>query len=289
MRQVLFTIPVVGFKVFGYGAMLVLAFVTSTWLSCWRARREKLDPDAVLDMAFWLFAGGLIGARVFYCVQYWGRGIDNILDVFQYWKGGIVYYGGIFGGFLAFLIYCKFRKLPVRPYMDALTPSIAVGTLFGRLGCFLNGCCYGDVCHLPWAVSFPPHSPPWESEVRFKMIPPDALASLPLHPTQIYSAIDAFVLLVVLSAYYPLRRRDGEVFGVLLLTYPITRFLIEYLRNDEGIFFLGLTISQTISVGMLAICAAYWFWLSRFPRGRYADSAGLDESAVRGSLSAVAP
>jgi phosphatidylglycerol:prolipoprotein diacylglycerol transferase len=289
MRQVLFTIPVFGgVPVYGYGAMLVLAFVTSTWLATWRARREKLDPDAVLDMAFWLFAGGLVGARVFYCIQYWGRDIDSILDVFQYWKGGIVYYGGIFGGFLAFLIYCKVRKLPVRPYMDALTPSIAVGTLFGRLGCFLNGCCFGDVCSLPWAVSFPPHSPPWNSEVTLGMIPANALGSLTLHPTQLYSAIDAFVLLILLSAYYPLRRRDGEVFGMLLLTYPVTRFLIEFLRNDEPIFFLGLTISQTISLGILAICAAYWLWLSRYPRERYADVAGLDGPAVRGSLSAVA-
>jgi phosphatidylglycerol---prolipoprotein diacylglyceryl transferase len=290
MRQVLFTIPVFGgVKVFGYGAMLVLAFVTSTWLACWRARREKLDPEAVLDMAFWLFAGGLIGARLFYCVQYWGRGINNLLDVFQYWKGGIVYYGGIFGGVLAFLIYRKYRNLPLRPYLDALAPSIAVGTLFGRLGCFLNGCCYGDVCKLPWAVSFPQHSPPWDSEVHFGLIPADALHSLPLHPTQIYSAIDAFVLLILLTAYFPLRRRDGEVLGVLMLTYPITRFLIEFLRNDEPVFFMGLTISQNISLALLLASAAYWMWLSRYPKGRYADTAAGDGGlGTRPVLSPVA-
>jgi len=288
MRQVLFTIPILGgVKVFGYGAMLVVAFVTSTALACWRARREKLDPEAVLDMAFWLFAGGLLGGRLFYCYQYWGRGIDSVLEIFQYWKGGLVFYGGIFGGFLAFLIYCKRWGLPVRPYMDALTPSIAVGTLFGRLGCFLNGCCYGDVCHLPWAVSFPQESPAWVSETRLGMIPPNALHSLPLHPTQVYSALDAFVLLILLTAYYPLRRRDGEVFGVLLLTYPITRFLIEFLRNDEPIFQFGLTISQNISLGLLIVCAAYWLWLSRFPKGRHADTATGDLGS-RPVLSAAA-
>ncbi|MDR3621283.1 MAG: prolipoprotein diacylglyceryl transferase [Paludisphaera borealis] len=289
MRQVLFTIPVFGgVSVFGYGAMLVLAFVTSTWLACWRARREKLDPEAVLDMAFWLFAGGLLGGRLFYCYQYWGRGIDSPLEILQYWKGGLVFYGGIFGGFLSFLVYCKRRSLPVRPYMDALTPSIAVGTLFGRLGCFLNGCCFGDVCHLPWAVAFPQHSPAWENQTRLGMIPLDALQSLPLHPTQVYSALDAFVLLILLSAFYPLRRRDGEVFGVLLLTYPVTRFLIEFLRNDEPIFRFGLTISQNISLALLLASAAYWFWLSRFPRGRYADTATLGEHAVPRALSPAA-
>ena len=272
MRQILFTIPVFGgIKVFGYGAMLVLAFASSTWLAVRRTSREKLDPELVLDMAFWLFAGGLIGARLFYCVQYWGRGIDSVLDVFQLWKGGIVYYGGILGGVLAFFLYRRVNPFPVRPYLDALAPSIAVGTLFGRLGCFLNGCCFGDVCHTALGVQFPKGSPPWESEVRFGLIPQDALHSLPLHPTQIYSAVDALVLLVLMSAYYPMRRRDGEVMGVLMIAYPVTRFLIEYLRNDEGIFFAGMTISQTISVGLLAAAAAYWYWLSRLPKGRYAD------------------
>ena len=272
MRQVLFEIPIFGgIKIFGYGAMLVLAFAASTWLACRNARREKLDPELVMDMAFWLFAGGLIGARLFYCIQYWGRGIDDLFDVFKFWKGGIVYYGGIFGGVLAFFLYRRVNPFPVRPYLDALAPSIAVGTLFGRLGCFLNGCCFGDVCHLPIGVRFPQESPPWESEVRLGLIPATALHSLPLHPTQLYSAFDAFVLLVVLMAYYPLRRRDGEVMGVLMILYPITRFLIEYLRNDEGIFLLGMTISQTISVGLLAGTAAYWYWLSTLPKLRYAD------------------
>ncbi|MDG3003447.1 prolipoprotein diacylglyceryl transferase [Paludisphaera mucosa] len=272
MRQILFTIPVFGgVKIFGYGVMLVLAFASSTWLAVYRARREKLDGDLVMDMAFWIFAGGLSGARLFYCIQYWGRGIDNVLDVFQFWKGGIVYYGGIFGGALAFFVYRRFNPFPVRPYLDALAPSIAVGTLFGRLGCFLNGCCFGDVCHTALGVRFPRESPPWESEVRLGLIPPDALRSLPLHPTQLYSALDAFVLLILLSAFYPFRRRDGEVMGVLMIAYPITRFLIEYVRNDEGIFFAGLTISQTISVGLLAAAAAYWYWLSRCPKSRYAD------------------
>ena len=116
MRQVLFTIPIFGgVKVFGYGAMLVLAFIGSTWLATWRARREKLDPDVILDMAFWIFFIGLVGARLFYCFQYWGRGINSLLDVLQYWKGGIVYYGGVLGGSIAFFVYRHFRPFPLRP------------------------------------------------------------------------------------------------------------------------------------------------------------------------------
>jgi phosphatidylglycerol:prolipoprotein diacylglycerol transferase len=272
MRQVLFTIPIFGgIKLFGYGTMMVLAFIGSTWVATWRARREKLEPEVILDMAFWIFFTGMVGARLFYCIQYWGRGIDSLLDVVQYWKGGIVYYGGILGGVIAFFAYRHFRPFPLRPYLDVMAPAIAVGTLFGRLGCFLNGCCYGDACNLPWAVSFPKFSPPWERQYYLGLIPPDATHSLPLHPTQIYSALDALVIFILLTAYYPLRRRDGEVMGLLIITYPITRFLIEWLRNDEGVFFAGMTISQNISIVLLLCGVAYWFWLSRFPRARHAD------------------
>jgi phosphatidylglycerol---prolipoprotein diacylglyceryl transferase len=266
MRQVLFTIPVFGgVRVFGFGAMIVLAFISSTWLACWRARREKLDPEVVMDMSFWVVFFGMVGARLFYCFEYWGVEINSLRDVLQYWKGGIVFYGGVVGSAIAFLIYRKLRPFPLRPYMDVLAPSIAVGIFFGRLGCFLNGCCFGDTCQFPWAVSFPQPSPPWLQQVQLGLIPRDAAWSLPIHPTQIYSAIDGLVLLGLLSAYYPFRRRHGEVMALLMVTYPVSRFLIEYLRNDEGAFFAGLTISQTISVALMLTGLAFWAWLWQQP------------------------
>ena len=96
------------------------------------------------------------------------------------------------------------------------------------------------------------NSPSWAQHYHLGLIPPNAPYSLPVHPTQIYSSIDALVLFLLLSAFYPLRRRDGEVLGLLMLTYPISRFVIEYLRNDEGVFFAGMTISlKTISASQL--------------------------------------
>ncbi len=189
-----------------------------------------------------------------------------MLEAFQYWRGGIVYYGGVVGGAVGFLAYRWFYPFPLRPYLDAIAPSIALGTFFGRLGCFLNGCCYGDQCQLPWAVSFPARSAAWGHQVNAGLISEGASHSLPVHPTQLYSALDGLVLLLLLSAFYPLRRRDGEVMGLLTLTYPITRFLIEYLRNDEGAFFGGLTISQNISVALLLGGIVYWCWLLTLPR-----------------------
>jgi phosphatidylglycerol---prolipoprotein diacylglyceryl transferase len=272
MRQVLITLPIFGgVRVFGFGVSIVLAFISATWLAAWRARREKLDPEVILDMAFWVCFSGMVGARLFYCYEYWGYEIKSVWDVVQYWKGGIVFYGGIVGGTIAFFVYRWYRPFPLRPYMDVMAPSIAIGTMFGRIGCFLNGCCYGDSCALPWAVSFPRDSPPWLHQAALKLISPDAAWSLPVHPTQLYAAIDGLVLLLLLSAYYPLRRRDGEVLGLLMVTYPITRFFVELLRNDEGVFFAGMTISQNISVALFGAGVVFWAWLFKQPKELYRD------------------
>jgi phosphatidylglycerol:prolipoprotein diacylglycerol transferase len=272
MRQVLITFPIFGgVSVYGFGAMLVVAFVAATGLGWWRAKREHLDPEVIVDMAFWVCLSGMIGARLVYCYEYWGREINGLWDVVQYWKGGIVFYGGIIGGTIAFFSYRRLRPFPLLPYMDVIAPSIAVGTLFGRIGCFLNGCCYGDVCRFPWAVAFPAPSPPWSHHRGLGMIAPDALYSLPIHPTQIYASIDGLVLLLLLSAYFPLRRRDGEVIALLMVAYPVTRFLIEFLRNDEGAYFAGLTISQNISVFFFVGGIVFWAWLRRQPAELYRD------------------
>jgi phosphatidylglycerol:prolipoprotein diacylglycerol transferase len=277
MRQILFEVPWIGVKIFGYGLMLFFAFLGAMNLAAWRARREKLDPELVYDMALYVFIGGLVGARGFYVLEYWGRpGVNSFWEIFEIWKGGIVLYGSVLGGTIGFLIYRGRRWFPVLAMLDAIAPALAVGVAIGRFGCFLNGCCYGDTCSLPWAVRFPSQSPPWNAEVTQNLIRPDAAWSLWLHPTQLYSTVDGLILFLLVSAYYPLRRRDGEVMGLLLLTYPITRFLIEHLRNDEGIFLAGMTVSQVISVGLLGFAAVYWFALSRSPAIRWADAAHAD-------------
>jgi phosphatidylglycerol---prolipoprotein diacylglyceryl transferase len=274
MRQILFVIPGVGVKIFGYGLMLFFAFLGSMYIAAWRARREKLDPEVVYDMALYVFIGGLIGARGFYVLEYWGDKVNSFWDIFEIWNGGIVLYGSILGGTAGFLFYRWRRWFPILPMLDAIAPALAFGIAIGRIGCLLNGCCYGDTCNLPWAVRFPKHSPPWVSELARNQIAPDAEFSLWLHPTQIYSTIDGLILFLLLSAYYPLRKRDGQVMGLFLLTYPVTRFLIEHLRNDEGVFAAGMTISQFISVGLFVFGVAYWVALARRPAVLYSEVEG---------------
>jgi phosphatidylglycerol:prolipoprotein diacylglycerol transferase len=272
MRPVLFEVPFIGVKVVGFGAMMVVALFASIAVAVWRARREKLDPEVFFDLGFWMIVGGVIGARLFFVVQH-REAVRSFTDVFKIWQGGIVLYGSIMGGAAAFLIYRAYRPFPFRPAIDVVAPAVILGVAIGRVGCFLNGCCYGDVCNLPWAVRFPAETLPWAHQVATGLIPRSAPASLPIHPTQLYSVADGLIVFGLLSAYYPLRRRDGEVMALLAVTYPVTRFLIETLRDDEKSFFAGLTVSQNISILIFLGGLAFWYYLTRLPVGRYTDTA----------------
>ena len=137
-----------------------------------------------------------------------------------------------------------------------------VGLAIGRVGCFLNGCCYGGPCDLPWAVSFPAGT-----EVAATVSAAAAGGpSVPVHPTQLYAAIDAALLAALAVAFTPLARRDGEVFALVLTLHPISRMLLEEIRVDEPPA-LGtpLSISALISLVLLALAAGLWWWISRQP------------------------
>jgi phosphatidylglycerol---prolipoprotein diacylglyceryl transferase len=272
MRRVLFEIPELGVRVHSFGLALLVACLGAFYLTVRRARRERLDPDIVHGLAPWLFLGGLIGARImFFVMNPWE--LHSVTEIFKFWKGGIIFYGCIVGGLVGSLIYCVRRPFPFRAMADAVAPALAFAIVVGRVGCCLNGCCHGSACDLPWAVSFPAGSLPWTEHVEAGLIPPTALHSLPVHPKQLYAALSGVVLFGLLTAYYPRRRRDGEVMVLLMITYPITRFLVEFYRGDSGGYFAGLSISQHISMALMAGGLAIWYLLSRLPEGRYADLA----------------
>ena len=193
---------------------------------------------------------------------------DYFFALINLQEGGLVLYGGIILALTAFIVFCLRRKLSPLLMTDVIMPSFFIGLAFGRLGCFMNGCCYGDRCELPWSVGFPMGSVPDMALVGRGYVNASDASTLMLHPTQIYSSLNALLLATVTHFFFRVRRRDGSVLAVALLTYPITRFLIEYLRSDEKhVLVLGwqspFTISQLVSLGMLCFGAAYVFWLSR--------------------------
>lgn len=263
-----------GVPVRGYGVMLLAAAAAGTWLSIHRGRSLGFDADTILAVGMEIFLWGLVGARLFYVIEYRGnffppgRSLWAALpDILNLAAGGLVVFGALPTAALAAWRFAARRGLSLLDLADCIAPGLLVGLALGRMGCFLNGCCYGGPCDLPWAVQFPPHSPPWLDQAARGLLPPGTTAwSLPVHPAQLYAAVDAAILAGLAVAFTPLARRPGEVFALVLTLHPISRLLLEAIRVDEPPA-LGtpLSISQVISIGLLLLAGILWWWLSRQP------------------------
>lgn len=230
-----------------YGVLVALGFITGLWTAARRAPLTGLKPDHVGDAGPWMIAGTIIGARGLYVATYWKEKFAGApwWEIFMLHHGGLVYYGGLIGASLAVILYCRIRKLPLWRLADVIAPSIALGYVFGRIGCLMNGCCYGRECPLPWAVTYPR---------GHETFPTSAPAATPVHPTQIYDAGLSLVLYLFLAWLYRRKKFDGQVFAAYLVCYAFLRSFVEYFRGDYGPRYLigALTPAQLISVGILA-------------------------------------
>lgn len=264
-----------GVPIFGYGLMLFIGFTAASSLAAWRAEREGLSKEVIWDLAMWLFIPGIVGARLFYLIQYGDRVFAGVplaqwpLTAVNLSQGGIVLYGALLGGAAGYFSFCYFRRIRPLGLADIVVPSVFVGIGFGRIGCFLYGCCYGAQTDLPWGVQFPQTSMAFMAMVEKHKLAETALCTPALHPTQIYSSIDGFMIAALTTWYFSRRRRNGEVLAVALIIYPITRFCMELLRADEGgQFGTSLTISQWISIALFIVNLPFMYYLSRRPAVR---------------------
>ena len=349
------SLPNHGVPVRGYGVMLFLAGSTAVWWAACRSRRRGVHPERIYQLAVPFFLWGLVGARLAFMLQHWERYefqgvIDVLIGFVNIAEGGLVVYGSVFGVVIALYLFSRKHRIPLAMLGDIIAPTLLLGLALGRLGCFLNGCCWGGVCDLPWSVRFPQESAAYAEEAGngllwgFQLAPdghglivkrviPRSLAAsaglrandrirtvdgqslaaagtdgqdqlrlaydliyraavhlpigredgsqvvlerpdvpthtLPLHPTQLYSTLNALLLLAVVLAYQPLQQRDGQLIALAFTLYPVSRFLLELIRDDEGgLLGTPLTISQWISVIVLCLAACSWWWLGRQPVGR---------------------
>ncbi len=343
-----------GLPIRGYGVMLTLALVLAVASAVRLAQAQGIHPEIVLSLAVWIGVAGIVGARALYVIEYWdsyrrATWAATLAEILKVHQGGLVVFGGLIGAAVAFGIFAWRHGLPALALADVAAPALALGQAIGRIGCFLNGCCFGGVSDIPYlAVQFPWGSPPHvrqalrgelflhglkvadvDGRVLITQVEPGSAAeqagvkpgmqllyvgqekvrsarqarmqllaydgspgreqlrllvrnggtrpvgwqvrtplpgSLPVHPTQLYSTINGLVFFLLLWAAYPFRRRDGQVFGLLLALFPVSRFLMEWVRTDEPQQFLfGWTLSQTISAALLLGALAYWAYLWLVP------------------------
>ncbi|MDD5736771.1 MAG: prolipoprotein diacylglyceryl transferase [Candidatus Omnitrophica bacterium] len=234
MHPVLFEIGT--FKVYSYGAALAIAFLLATSLARRKAASEGMDGDKVLDLCIVLIISGIAGARLLFVLLNIDAFTARPADIFKLWEGGLVWYGGLISAAAGALVFMKANRMPALKTADIVAPYIALGQAIGRIGCFLNGCCYGKHTDLPIGVSFP--------GIEGRVI-----------PTQIIESGAMFVIFFVLSRRRP---SGGRTFILYLLLYSCFRFLNEFLRGDNPAFFAGLTVSQVISVAIFALAALLW-------------------------------
>jgi len=301
MRPILFYLPVLGWPVSSYQTLLAVGFVAGIFLAVRLAPRYRADPVHVLDMSLYAVLGGIFGARALYYYEFYDRYFRQRpwYELFYVHQGGFVFYGGFACAFAACLVYLLWAKRrarlagapPVRVLgtLDVLAAPLALGLSFGRVGCLLNGCCWGlrDQGHALLALRFPAGSYPWNSHhIRHGWIPSDAAQSLPVHATQVYSWGAAVLLCLVLLVVLRMQRRVGQTSGAFFLLYGPIRFVLEAFREHAPGMELvrfgsfsdqiarlspaapwlfrsdgSLTNSQLISVGLLAL-GVVWFGLA---------------------------
>ena len=241
-----------------YGVMIALAFFAGLWTATRRARRENIPAEKIADVTLWLLVGGIIGARFVYVTTYWREEFADLpfREVFMIQHGGLVYYGSFIGAVVAGIVCLRWKKMPLWKTADVLAPSIALGSVFGRIGCLLNGCCYGRPTNLPWGLTF---TNPQAHELSGTPL------NIPLHPTEIYDALLNLVLYGFLAWLFRRKKFDGQVFATYLLCYAVTRSLVEYFRGDYSNlhYHLGLTPAQWISVPIFVAGLALAAVLSR--------------------------
>jgi len=221
-----------GWLVPDYALLYALAMLLGGYLAIRAAEREGLDAARVFRIGAVTIVAALVGSRLFVVAQYAGYFIEHPLEVFDYWNWGTASTGAYIGGMAGALLACRAWRFPALRFLDLAAPSVALAIVLGRIGCFLNGCCYGALCDLPWGVGYPAGSGAHEAHQAAHLIGAGGL-SLPVHPTQLYEALYCSVLFALLLLYRRRPRRDGELIALLFLFYPLGRFLNEFLRADD--------------------------------------------------------
>jgi phosphatidylglycerol:prolipoprotein diacylglycerol transferase len=241
-------------KIFTYGFFLAIAFLSAIYVAGREARRLGLPVGQFYDLCFYVVLAALIGSRLLYVLLDLKPFLANPLKIFALWEGGLVFHGGVILALIVAFYYMRRHHMPWRQALDSLGLGLPVGQMFGRLGCFLAGCCYGRPSDLPWAVTF---------------TNPQSLCPLrePLHPSQLYEALMAAG---VFGLLYMLRTRTRYP-GQLILTYfclaGVVRFIVEFFRHPGDyrgpLLFGWMPLTQVVAASFSLLCCGLLWYLGR--------------------------
>jgi phosphatidylglycerol:prolipoprotein diacylglycerol transferase len=235
------------FPVHSYGFMIAIGLVVGVAISLRRGRRVGIETAATLDLTFYSVLVGLVGARLLYVLMHAGEytrlcsGVgqprslgQKLVDCtapLRFWQGGLVFLGGAVLSAVVMLLYARRRGLKLGDVADVLAPSVSIAHVFGRIGCFMVGCCYGK----PWAsgVHFPPDSVAYSELLAKRAILVGAPFTYGLHPTQLYESVGELFIFIGLAWLWRRRKFPGAVALAYAFAYGILRFFIEIFRDDE--------------------------------------------------------
>ncbi|MBE0432428.1 prolipoprotein diacylglyceryl transferase [candidate division WOR-3 bacterium] len=237
MRPVL--IDLGGIEIPSYGLLLTLSFVVAFWYVRRKAPGFGISPVTIENLAFYVMIGVIIGGRVLYAAFHWHQYQNDILGIFRIWEGGMMFFGSFLGGFLLGALYISKQKLAILKMSDLVAPALGLGLFLTRLGCFLNGCCFGEPSTVPWAVRFPAECVAGTSPV----------GALSLHPVQLYESIFGLALFFFLNKQVGRTSRQGAVFAQFLISYGVFRFGVDFIRYFENS--ANYWVNQLIALGLV--------------------------------------
>ena len=227
----------------GYGLMIAIGVLCALLVATKQAKKKLLDANIMFTLGIVALLFGFVGAKLLYCIVEIKSLLNNPMQILS--GGGFVVYGGIIGGTLAAIIYCKLKKVNFLQYFDLAMPSVAIAQGFGRIGCFLAGCCYGRETDSAIGIVFHNSS-----------LAPNGVK---LIPTQLFSSAGDFLIAVILIMYAKKARNTGKVGALYLILYSVGRFIIEFFRNDYRGSIGVLSTSQVIALIILAIGIIMFF------------------------------
>ena len=307
MHPIVFYIPWLNSPIYSYGVMMVCAFLATQWLAAKLAKRVGYDPEIFVNLALFAMVAGVVGARLSHILEnlsdftrpdrtVW----QNFYAMINIRSGGLTFYGGLLLAFPVCLGYVIYRKVPGRVAMDIVAPCIMLGLGIGRIGCFLNGCCYGATANVPGAVRFPYDSNAYVDQFNNQLnnwgeqlnhaVPPQLLVttadgirlrspeeiqndpqlvalaaaekSNPVIPTQLYSTFTSLLIMAILLCYFTMPHSPGRVFALMLMIEGPSRYLLELLRVEPAI--LG-RMSLSMLLGQLLFVAGAIMWFAFAP------------------------